>query len=97
MDQNFLFFLLTKKTIYRKCIRFKGDWKLKMKKSKLYLDEIRKIRERKSLETKDMSTEEASAYFMRGADEARKIMKEMKQELEIQTNQPIKKSRFMTF
>ena len=44
------------------------------------LEEIREIRERKSLETIGMTFEEAAAYFKKGADEARRIMAELKQE-----------------
>ena len=44
------------------------------------LDEIKIIRERKSLETKGMTTEEAAAYFKKGADNIKKIMDELKQE-----------------
>ena len=44
------------------------------------LEEIKKIREKQSLETINMTTEEAMAYFKKGADEARRIMEDLKQE-----------------
>ena len=44
------------------------------------LEEIKAIRERKSLETIGMTTEEAAAYFKKGADNIKKIMEELKQE-----------------
>ena len=43
------------------------------------LEEIKKIREKQSLETIGMTTEEASAYFKKGADYIKKIMEELKQ------------------
>ena len=45
-------------------------------------DELRAIRERQSLETRGMTTEEAKIYFKKGADEARKIMAKLKEEKE---------------
>jgi len=47
------------------------------------LEEIRKIRDRKSLETANMSIDELNAYFKKGADNIRKIMAEQRQEKEM--------------
>ena len=44
------------------------------------LAEIKKIRERQSLETIGMTTAEAAAYFKKGADEINRIIDEIKQE-----------------
>ena len=44
------------------------------------LAEIKEIRERQSLETIDMTTAEATAYFKKGADEINRIIEEIKQE-----------------
>ena len=45
----------------------------------MILEEIKQIRERQSLETKGMSVEEANAYFNKGADEAMRIIEEIRQ------------------
>jgi len=43
------------------------------------LEEIKAIREKQSLETIGMTTEEAAAYFKKGADELIQMMEELKQ------------------
>ena len=44
------------------------------------LEEIREIRERQSLETIGMTTEEAITYFRKGAEKALRRIEEIRQE-----------------
>ena len=53
----------------------------------MILDEIRAIREKQSLETIGMTTEQLHAYFSKGADALEKMMKEIRQEKSNKTHQ----------
>ena len=47
----------------------------------MFIDELRVIREKRSLETLGMTTEQLNFYYKKGADEMMKIIEEMRKKI----------------